>query len=170
MIYVWLSMLLLCNASMLLLNFFALPGNWLMIILTALFAWWQKDSTLFSPHVLVIAVILAIAGEIVEFLAGPGGARKAGASIRGVAGAILGTMLGALTGTFIIPIPVIGTIIGAVSGACLGTVLLEMTTGKKLDHSFKSGVGAGIGVLFGTGGKFLIGVIIWILIAITAFI
>jgi hypothetical protein len=78
--------------------------------------------------------------------------------------------VGALAGTVIIPIPVVGTIIGAALGACLGTAGLEFTAGKKLDHSFRAGFGAGIGVLLGTGGKFLIGVVIWLIIALAAFI
>jgi hypothetical protein len=155
---------------MLFLNFFAMPGNWLMIGITALFAWWQSDEPVFSVYTLILAILLAVVGEIVEFLAGPGGARRAGSTFRGVFGAIIGMFVGALAGTVIIPIPVVGTIIGAALGACLGTAVLELTAGKKLDHSFRAGFGAGIGVLLGTGGKFLIGVVIWLIIALTAFI
>ena len=170
MFYVWVTLLVIINASFLVLNFFALPGNWFMIALTGLFAWWQSDNSPFSIYVLIVAVVLAVAGEIVEFIAGPGGARKAGASIKGAIGAILGTIVGAMAGTVIIPIPLIGTIIGAAGGACMGTALVEFSTGKKLDHSFKSGLGASVGVLFGTGGKFLIGVLIWMIITIAAFV
>jgi uncharacterized protein YqgC (DUF456 family) len=170
MLYILLTLLVVTNATMLLLNLFALPGNWLMITLTALFAWWQSDASVFSVYTLIVAVVIAIAGEIVEFLAGPGGARKAGSTFRGVFGAIVGMMAGAIAGTVMIPIPIIGTIIGGALGACLGTAALELNAGKKLDHSFRAGFGAGIGVVLGTGGKFLIGVLIWIIIALAAFI
>lgn len=170
MIYVWITLLVIINAMFLMLNFFALPGNWFMIALTALFAWWQSDSSLFSVYTLIAVVVLAIAGEIFEFIAGPGGARKAGATVRGAFGAILGTIIGAMAGTILIPVPLIGTIIGAAGGACLGTAVFELSAGKNLDHSFRSGLGASVGVIFGTGGKFLIGVLIWIIITLAAFI
>ena len=170
MLYVFLILLIITNAVMLLLNFFAMPGNWLMIGITALFAWWQSDRSVFSAYTLIAVVVLAIAGEIVEFLAGPGGARRAGSTFRGAFGAIIGMFAGALLGTVLIPIPVVGTIIGGALGACLGTAALELTAGKKLDHSFRAGFGAGIGVLLGTGGKFMIGVLIWLIIALAAFI
>ena len=105
MFYVWVTLLVIINASFLVLNFFALPGNWFMIALTGLFAWWQSDNSPFSIYVFIIAVLLAVAGEVVEFIAGPGGARKAGASIKGAIGAIVGTIVGAMAGTVIIPIP-----------------------------------------------------------------
>lgn len=170
MLYVLLTLLVVTNAAMLLLNLFALPGNWLMIALTALFAWWQSDTSIFSVYTLVAVVVVAIAGEIVEFIAGPGGARKAGSTFRGAFGAIVGMMASAIAGTVIVPIPIVGTIIGGALGACLGTAALELTAGKKLDHSFRVGFGAGLGVLLGTGGKFLIGVLIWLIIALAAFI
>ncbi len=169
-LYILIILLIAINAVALLLNFFALPGNWLMIAITALFAWWQSDEPVFSIYTLILAVVLAIAGEVVEFLAGPGGARKAGATFRGAFGAIIGMFAGAIAGTVLIPIPVIGTVVGAAAGACLGTAALELTAGKKLDHSFRAGFGAGIGVVLGTGGKFLIGVLIWVIIALAAFI
>jgi len=43
MIYVWLSMLILLNACWLMLVLFTLPGNWLMVASTCLFAWWKWD-------------------------------------------------------------------------------------------------------------------------------
>jgi len=170
MFYVWVTLLLIVNALLLILNFFALPGNWLMIALTGLFAWWYHEEPPFSIGVLIAAAVLAIAGEIVEFAAGPGGARKAGASIRGAFGAIVGTFAGAFAGTILIPIPLIGTVIGASAGACLGTMLMEFSKGEKLDHSFRSGLGASVGVFLGTGGKFIIGVVIWTIIAISVFV
>ena len=96
--YVFLILLIVTNAAMLFLNFFAMPGNWLMIGVTALFAWWRTDTSIFSVYTLVAVVVLAIAGEIVEFLAGPGGARKAGSTFRGAFGAIVGMMAGAIAG------------------------------------------------------------------------
>jgi uncharacterized protein YqgC (DUF456 family) len=169
MIYVWVTLLILVNLIWLAMIIFTLPGNWLMIITTGLFAWWQWDNSIFSVYTLVAIAILATIGEIIEFFGGAGGARKAGASKRGALGAIFGAIAGAIIGTFWIPVPIFGTLIGTCCGAGVGTYALELMLVKKIDHSIRSGVGAGVGVFIGTTAKFIIGIIIWSIIAITAF-
>src|SRR3989339_735405 len=88
---------------------FALPGNWLMIIGTAMFAWWQRDNNVFSPYTILAIVILAILGEIIEFLSGFGGAKRAGASWKGSMGALVGAVIGAVAGSVFLPVPLLGT-------------------------------------------------------------
>ena len=65
--------------------------------------------------------------------------------------------------------PVIGTFVGACLGAGFGAWGLELTAGKKMDHSIRSGVGAGLGVLIGTGCKLALGALICIIVAVAAF-
>jgi uncharacterized protein YqgC (DUF456 family) len=168
-IYVWIGLLLLLNAIWLIGVLFTLPGNWLMLITTALFAWWKWDDGIFGKTVLVVVAVLALVGEIIEFFAGAGSAKKAGASWGGALAAIGGTIAGAIVGTFLIPVPIVGTLLGACIGAGLGTWSVERLIGKPQDKSVKSGVGAGVGVFVGTTTKFLIGCLIWLIIAIAAF-
>jgi len=78
MLYLWLTALILLNAVWLVLVAFALPGNWLIVITTALFAWWRADDDIFSIYTLLAIAALAVAGELVEFLGAMGGAKKAG--------------------------------------------------------------------------------------------
>ena len=167
---VYLIGLLILNAIWLLLVPFALPGNWLMVLLTALFAWWKWDQGVFSIYTLVAITVLAVLGEVVEFFAGVGGAKKAGASWLASFAAIAGAIFGAIIGTFTIPIPILGTLLGACIGAGLATLAVETLSGKKFDHSLKSGLGAGFGVFLGTGTKFILGIVIWFTIAIAAFV
>ena len=54
MIYFWLTLLTIVNALWLGLNFFVLPGNWLMIITVILFALWQKG--VFSVYTIIAAM------------------------------------------------------------------------------------------------------------------
>ena len=169
MLYVWLVILIFLNACWLGLVFFALPGNWLIVISTTLFAWWRWDDAVFSIYTLIAIAVLAVLGELVEFFAGAGGAKKAGAGWRGALGALAGAVTGAVVGTFAIPIPFLGTLIGACLGAGFGAWFLELIGGKKMDDSVRSGVGAGVGVLLGTTTKFAIGVIIWLIVAVAAF-
>lgn len=97
MLYFWSILLILLNAIWLVLTFFALPGNWLIVISTCLFAWWRAEDNIFSIYTLLGIAVLAIAGELVEFFGGIGGAKRKGASRRGSMGAIVG-----IAGKFII--------------------------------------------------------------------
>ncbi len=170
MIYFWITILLLLNLvglAMVLLN---LPGNWVMIGFTLLFAWWQWDRGVFSVATLVLVVVLAFLGEIIEFFAGMGGAKRSGASWKGALGAFAGGIAGGILGTFLVPVPVFGTLIGACAGAGIGTWIVEHAIlGKTMDESVQSGMGAGIGVFVGTLSKFAIGVVIYFIIAAAAF-
>ena len=91
MIYVWLTLLIIVNTLWLGLVFFALPGNWLMIITVILFALWQKGS--FSIYIIIAAIVLALVGEMLEFAAGAGGAKAAGGGKKAMAAAIIGTIM-----------------------------------------------------------------------------
>jgi len=157
------------NLAWLLLVLVMLPGNWLMVVTTGLVAWWQWDRGMFGVPVLVAIVALAAAGEVVELLSGMAGSKRAGGSRWGSVGALLGAIVGALVGTAAIPIPVLGSLIGLGAGAGLGAWGLELLGGKKMDAAAKVGAGAGVGQLVGTTGKFLLGVLIWILVAVAAY-
>ena len=170
MIYFWLVLLILLNVVWLSLVFFALPGNWLMVATTAIFAWLWPGDEIFSVYTLSVMVLLAFFGEVMEFFAGAGGAKRAGAGIRGAVGAICGAIIGALLGTIFIPILVLGTLVGSCFGAGLGVWIVELGAGRRMKHSVRSGVGAGLGQFLGVSAKFAIGIIIWLVIAITAFI
>jgi len=169
MVYFWSILLILLNSAWLVLVFFALPGNWLIVISTALFAWWRADDATFSIYTLVAITLLAVLGEIVEFLGGMGGAKKAGASWLGSIGAIAGAIVGAVIGTFVIPVLILGTLIGACIGAGLGSWGIELLSGKELTHSIRSGFGASVGEFIGIVSKFAIGCLIWLIVAAAAF-
>jgi len=169
MIYIYIVMLLLLNTCWLVSVLLTVPGNWLMVLTTFAFAWWKWDAHLFGVPVLVLIAVLAVIGEMIEFFAGAGGAKKAGASWIGALAAIGGAVFGALFGTFMIPIPVAGTMLGACLGAGAAVWSVERLAGKTPDTSLKSGNGAGTGVLVGITVKFAIGCLIWLIIAVAVF-
>ena len=169
MIYVYLVILILFNACWLITVPFMLPGNWLILVTTYLFAWWQWDMGIFAWPLLITITVLALIGELIEFFAGAGGAKKAGSGWLGALAAVGGAVLGAIVGTPLIPVPIVGTILGACFGAGLATWIAERIAGKEQKASVRSGVGAGTGVLIGTVSKFAIGCLIWLLITIAAF-
>ena len=113
---------------------FALPGNWGIVGLAAVFA------VLFpagADHGLRwsavgIAAGLALVGEVIEFppgRQGPGGpAPVAARPIYALFGTIVGSIVGAMV---TIPIPIIGPIIGALGGGAIGRVCAARSSGKR---------------------------------------
>jgi uncharacterized protein YqgC (DUF456 family) len=136
-----------------------LPGLWIMIaavIAYAALTGWQYVGL----WTIVILIVIGILAEIVETAAGGAGAKREGASKRGILGAIVGGILGGLFLTFLIPIPIVGTIVGACLGSLLGAMVTEIAIGKELEHSLRIGVGAAKGRLLGILSKLAFGLVI----------
>jgi uncharacterized protein YqgC (DUF456 family) len=169
MLYVYATSMCLLNAVWLALVFFYLPGNWLIVLTTGALAWWQRDVQAISFWTVGVMAFLALIGEVIEFMAGMGGAKKAGAGWLASISAVGGALVGAVAGTFLIPIPFAGTLLGACIGAGLVTWSFERAGGKERDESVRSGVGAGVGVFIGTASKIAIGAVLWLMAAIAVF-
>ncbi len=169
MLYLWLTILVLLNGLWLVLVLFSLPGTWFMLITTALFAWWRWDEGLFSGWTLIVVAVLALVGELIEFLAGMVGARKAGASWQASIVGLFGALVGAVAGTVVFPVPIVGTILGTCLGAGLCVWAVEASRGEHPDRSMQSAVGAGMGKFLGIVGKFGVGILIWLIIAVAAY-
>lgn len=165
----WSSILVLSNLLWLALVLFGLPGNWLMVLMTSLFAWWTSEQRVFSGWTLIAIAALAVVGELMEFLGGMAGARRAGASWRASILGIFGALVGALVGTVAFPVPLVGTVVGAGLGVALAVWLVETSRGAHAHLSFQRAVGAGLGELVGIVSKFIIGAVIWLTIAVAAF-
>jgi len=92
-----------------------------------------------------------------------------GASWAGSIAAIAGAISGAIVGTFLIPVPFFGTLLGACIGAGLCAWGLEVVRGRKMGESVRYGVGAGLGRFVGTSTKVILGIFIWLIVAVAAF-
>ncbi len=169
MLYFWLVILIVLNTIWLGLVPFALPGNWLIVITTFLFAWWRWDDGIFSVYSLVAIIVLALLGELFEFFGGMGGAKKAGAGFRGSVGAVIGAITGAVVGTVIIPVPLLGTLVGSSIGAGIGALAFELSGERKREEYIRLGFGAGLGQFLGASAKIIVGVLIWFTVAVGAF-
>jgi hypothetical protein len=153
-----------------------LPGTWILIAAAVLidlldWLWLQPDAPLtFHPLTLVAAVLLGLVGELLEFLLSAAGAKKFGASPRGMLGSVAGGVVGAIFGTVLIWIPLVGTLIGAVVGTAAGAVLGEMWDGRTtLRDSAKPAFGAVLGRVLGTLSKLPVAVAVWALLVVAAF-
>jgi uncharacterized protein len=169
-------LVLLCCAAWLT-TLLALPGNWFVVGLAAIFAWWfpAEAGRGITWQTVGIAAALAVVGEIIEFTAGAAGAAKHGASRRAVVLSLVGAMLGSLAGFFVgIPIPILGPLIvavlGGAAGAFAGAYLGETWKGRTESEKIAAGHGAFMGRIWGTLGKLAIGAVMVALIAVDAFI
>src|SRR5947209_6720298 len=116
--YVLAVLFVLCNVGALVAQILMLPGNWIIVLLCVLFKLFVNlpDGRGLSWYCVGAVVVLAAAGEILELAAGAAGAAKSGGSRRGMLLAIIvgmgGTLVGTVAGSFLIPIPFVGTIVG----------------------------------------------------------
>ncbi|HEX5217964.1 MAG TPA: DUF456 domain-containing protein [Verrucomicrobiae bacterium] len=94
---------------------------------------------------LVVLVVLTVISLVLDLIASTLGAKKFGATWRGMTGAVIGGIVGLF---FNIP--------GIILGPFLGAMILEMTGGKEFKIAAKAGAGAVIGLLIGVVGKFSI--------------
>ncbi|HEX8523630.1 MAG TPA: DUF456 domain-containing protein [Tepidisphaeraceae bacterium] len=143
-----------------------LPGIWLIVLAALGYALLTKLAYV-GWITLTLLVLIAILSEMVEAVAGGAGAKREGASKRGIFGAVVGGLIGGLLGTFI-PIPIIGNIIGACLGSLVGAVVMELMVGKELEHSLRIGVGAAKGRFLGIISKLGFAAVILIILAIKA--
>jgi uncharacterized protein YqgC (DUF456 family) len=166
MIYLYAAGLAAVNLLWLFLTVLGLPGNWLMILCASAMSWWLWDENepFIGITILVIAAVLGIIGEILEFSLGAVGAKKAGASAWASLASILGAIVGGLIGTIALPIPILGTLLGVCLGAFSAATAVELLLGKQVHASLRSGQGAAKGQLFGVLSKLTVGVLIYVLI------
>ena len=104
---------------------FQLPGTWIMLALAAAIEYLDRyylgaEQQTFGWWILGICLLLAFLGEILEFMGSALGAKKAGASTRGV----VGSMVGAILGPFILTplfffVPLLGALIAIRPGALM---------------------------------------------------
>jgi len=143
-----------------LLNWFGLPGNWLIVVVTAVYAYFvpAESAAGIGWYTVIALLVLAILGEILEFVAGAMGVAKLGGSRRGAVMALVGSFIGAIAGMVVgLPIPLVGSLVAAVLlagvGALIGAFLGERGQGRSFGESWRIGKGAFWGRLFGTLGK-----------------
>src|SRR5947209_14666906 len=146
------------------LNLIGLPGNWMIVAATVLYAWLTSGPGSGGLRWAAVAIVmgLAVVGEVVEFGASATGVKRAGGSRRGAALALVGSVGGAMTGLFVgVPIPVVGSVVAALLfaglGALLGAVLGELTAGRSVANRWRVGRAAFWGRRFRTLAKTLVG-------------
>lgn len=129
---------------------FGLPGTFIILAASILYGWYGGFDEI-TVKIIVMLVLLTLLGELIEFVLGILGAKKYKSSNRAIAGSIVFGIMGGIMGApFFFGL---GAVIGAFIGAFAGAIIVELTIGKNLDQSIKSGWGAFIGRVAGTISK-----------------
>ena len=155
------------------LNTSGAPGNWIMLGLASLYSWLMPNESPygFGIFVILIILILAIIGEILEFITSAISTKKAGGTKRGMWFSVIGSIIGSFAGIFVgIPIPIIGSLIAALLfsgvGALLGAYYGEKVEGKNNQEAWKVGVSSFTGRILGSLFKIICGFIALICMSI----
>ncbi|MFW6414753.1 MAG: DUF456 domain-containing protein [Thermodesulfobacteriota bacterium] len=137
--------------------FFNLPGNWINILLLAIWKWFHPEMPAGWWFFIAILVLAAIA-ESLEFFSQIWGSRRYGGSKKASWGALIGAILGAIFGApFLFGV---GAVLGAVLGAFAGSLILELVSGRQLDEALRASKGAMYGRVLGFAAKGGLGMLI----------
>ena len=118
-----------------------IPGTPLVLIAAIAHRFYFGSASV-SNLVLLILAVMTIFAVGLDYLASVFGAKKMGATWRGIAGAVLGAVVGLFFGP-----P------GILLGPFLGALVLELLSGREFAEAARAGAGALLGLLLGAVGK-----------------
>ena len=155
------------------LNASGAPGNWIMLGFASFYSWLMPNESPYDFGLIVIIMVLLLAtiGEVLEFFTGAISTKKAGGTKRGMWFSVIGSIFGSVAGIFVgIPIPVVGSLIAALLfsgvGALLGAYYGEKVEGKNSKDAWKVGVSSFTGRILGSLFKIICGFIALICISV----
>lgn len=123
-----------------------LPGTFLIVAAALVYAWATGFASV-GWTTIGWLLVLAVAGEGVELLAGAAGATGERPSRRVAAAALLGGFVGGIVGT---PLLFgVGSLLGALAGAFIGAALGAASEGSSAEASIRVGLAAFRGRLLG---------------------
>jgi len=167
-------LMIVSNATAVVLNLFMLPGNWLMVATVTVYALFSRFDRGPGWGIVGVTVALAILGEILETVMGSAKAARQGASRRAMLLSLVASMAGSFAGTFLIPIPIVGSIIGAIGGAAggafIGAWLGEAWKGTDIERRTAIGTAAVSGRMIGMAAKLFVGVVIFAVQLVAVFL
>jgi hypothetical protein len=138
----------------------SLPGNWLIVAAVCAYSLLVPDAWRVDVGWIVVGVIflVAVIGEILEWLTVAVGTSRAGGSKRAALLALCGSVGGGIVGAVVgLPIPIVGSVIAivlfAAIGATCGAMVGESWKGRSTEASWEVGKAAFWGRLLGTMAK-----------------
>lgn len=133
--------------------FVGVIGIFLPVLPSTIFVWagiiihqlWMAPYSVGWKFV-ILAGILTLLGELLDFAASYLGAKKLGATWKGALGGLIGAIVGAIF--FSLP--------GLILGPILGAMLFEFIEQRSWRAASKAGLGAILGAIFAQGAKLAI--------------
>jgi hypothetical protein len=122
----------------------AVPGLPLIVVGITVLAWADDFARIGAPTLMAV-LALGIVGTLMDYAAGLLGAKRAGASSWGLAGAVLGLLAGLPFG-----------LLGLILGPGLGAMALEYLRDQNLRRSAVAGAGVLVGFVLGTALKYAV--------------
>ncbi len=132
---------------------FGIPGTWLQVFVLALAAVYGR----ISLPVLAVCIVLALAGEVAEYVFVKRLTARYGGSRKAFWGALAGGMLGVFLG---VPVPVVGSIVAGIVGSFAGAALVTWLETRDLPVAGRVGWGVVLGRVFAAAAKLGAGVCI----------
>jgi hypothetical protein len=178
MLYVVAAVFALIGLGCVALVVFQLPGAWIMLALAVVIElfdqWYLSDepAITFGWWWLGVCAALLGLGELIELVATVVGAKKGGASRRGMWGALIGGIVGAIGLQGVLPfLPIFGALVGAIIGTFVGAVIGEISgeQPQTIKGSVKPAIGATIGRVVAAMSKVGIALVVWIVLCVAAF-
>jgi len=150
-------------ALVLLLNFFSLPANWMLIALAIVWKYMSSAADQMNIGFFALLIGLAVLGEVLEFGLLALKAKRYGSSNSGLFAGLVGAVIGAIMcAPFMFGL---GALLGALAGAWLGCYLMELVRGGGHEKAVQAAMGALVGRFLGTVCKCGIGAVILTCIA-----
>ena len=135
-------------ALVLLLNIPGLPANWLVLALVGIWQFVHPQPGDLDIWFWVMAVGLALLGEVLETGVQVIKGRRHGSSKTGTFAGMIGAIVGAVVfAPFLLGV---GALLGALFGAWLGCLLVELMRGRPLQQSLDAAFGPMVGRFLGT--------------------
>ncbi len=165
------SLFLLAATAAWALSVFSLPGNWIVLLLTLLYGWYEGFEAV-RGWLLLAGALLAGSAELTELLSGYHGTRRFGGSRWTGLAALAGSLVGALAGAAFAW--GLGAIPGTLAGAFLGALAAEVLRNRDPAGAVRASLGAALGRAFGLAAKLGLGGVflallyarvLWILLA-----
>lgn len=133
-----------------------LPGNWIMIIVVAVGTFYGE----IGVAVLLATLVIALAGELIEFWI----VKRYNLRYGGSNKAFWGALAGGLIGTFVgIPVPIIGSIVAGIIGSFVGAMIVTVAEARTLGAATRVGWGVMLGRVWSAVAKTAAGVTILVL-------
>lgn len=139
-----------------------LPGVIVILLLAVIYGWATGFAVLTWQTLLILAGITLVA-ETVDQLFQVWGARRGGASFKGILGSVAGGIAGALLLNTLFPI--LGGVVGAFAGAYAGALLVERRVQGDWQRAHRAAWGGFLGRAAGIGIKLLLGALMIGLVA-----